>query len=466
MENQRQVGSREDLLEQAYHKWNSIIVEMDSLRMDTELYHKMNSSTGIFMPKIVITTNPSYEPAPGEFVLIHDTGFEDKILLGNSSLNVGGLFKTTGGSREDVLEIGLGGKPASGSQSQVVIVEMWREEVFPGDSIHYNGFYPVEVERVSVEEYLLVIHWRIRTIVGVDLTTYPNGILDPNVKVLANNESQTSISFVPTNVDDLYIAEHGDLHVYKNRVYATPLLVLTRSFDQTYIDGSSVEYRGGSIAPILHANSHFIDGPDVIRPEDIGSIGLDMINQPGGVAGLDSEGKLSPDLLNDVMEHGNERHSEDYAAESDLGDLSDILGGTVTSLTTHISNSSNPHGVTASQVKAVSRTRRVDAGTGLLGGGTLASDRTLSLDVEYTDDRYAPVGHTDNTSNPHTVTKSQVGLSNVTNDTQVKRAGDTMQGILTAQNNEEYTTKQVRNIFLSTDDPSGGENGDVWIKYE
>jgi hypothetical protein len=44
-------------------------------------------------------------------------------------------------------------------------------------------------------------------------------------------------------------------------------------------------------------------------------------------------------------------------------------------------------------------------------------------------------------------------------------SGGTLTGIATAQNNTSYTTKQVRNITLSPSDPSGGSNGDVWIKY-
>ena len=44
-------------------------------------------------------------------------------------------------------------------------------------------------------------------------------------------------------------------------------------------------------------------------------------------------------------------------------------------------------------------------------------------------------------------------------------SGGTMTGALVAQNNANYTTKQVRNIFISTSDPSGGSNGDIWIKY-
>lgn len=47
-------------------------------------------------------------------------------------------------------------------------------------------------------------------------------------------------------------------------------------------------------------------------------------------------------------------------------------------------------------------------------------------------------------------------------------AGGTMTGILTAQNNTSYTTKQVRNIILSPNpvDSSAMGNGDIWITYE
>lgn len=47
----------------------------------------------------------------------------------------------------------------------------------------------------------------------------------------------------------------------------------------------------------------------------------------------------------------------------------------------------------------------------------------------------------------------------------VAKSGDTMQGILVAFPNTQYTTPQMRNIILSTADPSGGNNGDVWLKY-
>ena len=47
----------------------------------------------------------------------------------------------------------------------------------------------------------------------------------------------------------------------------------------------------------------------------------------------------------------------------------------------------------------------------------------------------------------------------------VSKSGDTMTGALIAQNNTNYSVAQVRNIIISTSDPSGGNNGDIWIKY-
>ena len=47
----------------------------------------------------------------------------------------------------------------------------------------------------------------------------------------------------------------------------------------------------------------------------------------------------------------------------------------------------------------------------------------------------------------------------------VSKSGDTMVGALIAQNNTNYSVAQVRNIIISTSDPSGGNSGDIWIKY-
>lgn len=45
------------------------------------------------------------------------------------------------------------------------------------------------------------------------------------------------------------------------------------------------------------------------------------------------------------------------------------------------------------------------------------------------------------------------------------KTGGTMLGALIAQANTNYATAQVRNVIISPNDPSGGNNGDIWIKY-
>lgn len=45
------------------------------------------------------------------------------------------------------------------------------------------------------------------------------------------------------------------------------------------------------------------------------------------------------------------------------------------------------------------------------------------------------------------------------------KSGGTMLGALVAQANTNYATAQVRNVIISPNDPSGGNNGDIWIKY-
>ena len=48
------------------------------------------------------------------------------------------------------------------------------------------------------------------------------------------------------------------------------------------------------------------------------------------------------------------------------------------------------------------------------------------------------------------------------------KSGGTMTGALVAQTNTNYTTRQVRNVILSTSEPtsSDGQNGDIWLVYE
>ena len=65
----------------------------------------------------------------------------------------------------------------------------------------------------------------------------------------------------------------------------------------------------------------------------------------------------------------------------------------------------------------------------------------------------------------HTHTKANIGLGNVDNVKQMPISGGTFTGVTKAQSNSSYTTPQLRNITISTGNPSGGGNGDIWLQY-
>lgn len=74
-------------------------------------------------------------------------------------------------------------------------------------------------------------------------------------------------------------------------------------------------------------------------------------------------------------------------------------------------------------------------------------------------------------ANTNNITTLSTGLStangNITTlqNGKVDKSGGTMTGALIAQNGVDYATAQVRNVIISTADPSGGSNGMLWIKY-
>lgn len=64
-----------------------------------------------------------------------------------------------------------------------------------------------------------------------------------------------------------------------------------------------------------------------------------------------------------------------------------------------------------------------------------------------------------------TTLESQLANVNTQINNKVDKSGDTMTGVLVAQTNTDYATRQVRNVIISTSEPSGGASGDLWIKY-
>ena len=73
----------------------------------------------------------------------------------------------------------------------------------------------------------------------------------------------------------------------------------------------------------------------------------------------------------------------------------------------------------------------------------------------------------DITANAQNISTLQSNISTLQSNvnSKVSKSGGTMTGGLIAQNNTNYSIAQVRNIIISTAEPSGGNSGDIWIKY-
>ena len=51
-------------------------------------------------------------------------------------------------------------------------------------------------------------------------------------------------------------------------------------------------------------------------------------------------------------------------------------------------------------------------------------------------------------------------------DAKAPLASPAFTGSATVAAGTDYTTAKLRNVILSTENPSGGNNGDIWIKYK
>lgn len=66
------------------------------------------------------------------------------------------------------------------------------------------------------------------------------------------------------------------------------------------------------------------------------------------------------------------------------------------------------------------------------------------------DARYAAIAHVSDTGNPHSVTKTQVGLANVTNDAQLKAADLDTDGTLTANSDAKIASQKAVKTYVDT----------------
>ena len=84
---------------------------------------------------------------------------------------------------------------------------------------------------------------------------------------------------------------------------------------------------------------------------------------------------------------------------------------------------------------------------------------TLSSNLSTTDAQVSTLNSGLSTAN-NNISELQTAIGN-----KVDKSGGVMTGKLVAQDNTNYTIAQVRNVIISTANPSGGSNGMIWIKY-
>lgn len=151
-------------------------------------------------------------------------------------------------------------------------------------------------------------------------------------------------------------------------------------------------------------------------------------------------------------------------------------------LNAHLADHNNPHVVTKAQVGLGSVDNFATATAQQAAAGTSTSNFVTPAGVKaFADAQIWPTlnAHINNQSNPHGTTAAQVGAytQQQTNDLLAQRlpiggtavnsnalGGYDINGVLALAYNQVGTMGK-RNLYVSSADPSGGANGDVWFKY-
>ena len=159
-------------------------------------------------------------------------------------------------------------------------------------------------------------------------------------------------------------------------------------------------------------------------------------------------------------------------------DKSDIGLGNVDNVKQYSASNPPPYPVTSVNGQTGDVTVEADLPEHLVKYQSLASVETTTLvdadTLQGHDAAYFAKQSDVNTINSQVSTNTsdiatlQSGLSTVNANiaNKLDKSGGTMTGALVAQSNTNYTTAQVRNVIISPNVPSGGNDGDIWIQYE
>lgn len=208
------------------------------------------------------------------------------------------------------------------------------------------------------------------------------------------------------------------------------------------------------------------------------------------MAGLITRQELAPTLrqeLDDVRTYIDGANNLQYEAHMQntsnphgvtkaqvgLGNVSNALQATKQEFDAFISRRDNPHGVTTAQISAVPTSRQMNTGTGLTGGGTLGANRTLALDLSYTDGRYLGKNAKASDSNlldgynHDAFMKHGESYLRMSNDDGIRYKDTTNQPgeMYFVMDGREFRAYSSKNIRYGSGAPSGGVDGDIYIQY-
>lgn len=213
------------------------------------------------------------------------------------------------------------------------------------------------------------------------------------------------------------------------------------------------------------------DGLEFREKEDAFTKNTAFNKDFGSVAGTVCEGndsRLSDARTPTMHKSTHAIGGSDVLTPADIG--AETPAGAQTKVDTHAALTNDIHGVGASTVESASGAQgKVDTHNAVINPHGAVSAATADRIVLRDDAGRAKVAApsaADDIARLDSITKSQVGLGNVDNVKQMPIAGGTFTGQAKAQNNTAYTTFQIRNAVLSTGNPTGGGNGDIWLKYE
>ena len=265
----------------------------------------------------------------------------------------------------------------------------------------------------------------------------------------------------------------------------------------------------GGVPTTRKINNKALSDDISLTATDVGAIPVSLKGVAYGVAELDETGKVPssqlPSYVDDVLEYTS---MSAFPATGETGKIyvaldtnktyrwsgssyveispSIALGETASTAYRgdrgkiaydHSQTTGNPHGTTPADIGAVPTTRKIN-GKSLTADVSLSATDVGAAAASHTHTKsqisdfpasMIPTAHasTHKTGGSDALTPADIGAatSGHTHSDYMPKSGGTFTGIATAQSNTSYTTPQIRNIVLSTSDPSGGNNGEIWIKY-